>query len=248
MRILIANPNMTQRMTDMMVDEARRYCRPDTEIAGVSAEFGIPYIATRSEIAIAGYALLDCLARHHVDFDAVVVGAFCPTLVEPAKELMPIPVLGIAEASMRAALLFGRRISIIGMGRPDSGVNQELIQQLGMQSDVVSVRALDLSGTDLAEQQEDADTEVIRQGRAAIREDGADVVILGGAAFAGMAERIAKDLPVPVVSPIPHAVSFLETAVRTGWRKPSEGTYRPPGEKATKGLSPELAAFFVSGG
>ena len=244
MRILIINPNMTHRMTEMMVAEARTFCRPGTEIHGMSADFGVPYIATRSEMAIAGYALLDRLARVHTDFDAVVVGAFCPTLVEPAKELIPIPVIGIAEASMRAALLLGRRVSIIGMGGPERGANQEIIAQMGMQADMASVRVLDISGTDLAANPDAADAEVIRQGWAAVKEDHADVLILGGAAFAGMGARMVNKLPVPVISPVPHAVNFLETTVLTGWRKPTEGTYSPPGEKPTKGLSTELAAFF----
>lgn len=244
MRILIANPNTSSHILGRMVDEARRYCRDDTEIVGMAAEFGVPYIANRSEVAVASHALLDLLSRHYRDFDGVVVGAFCPVLTDPAKELMPIPVVGIAEASLRAALLLGRRPSIIGMGGPERGENQELIAHLGMRRDVVSVRVLDITGDVLAKSQEKADAEAIRQGLAAVTEDHADVLVMGGAAFAGMAERIADRLPVPVVSPIPYAVSFLETIVRSGWRKPSAGTFRPPEKKPTSGLGEALATLF----
>lgn len=244
MRILIANPNMTQRMTDLMVTEARRFCRPDTEIDGLSAEFGVSYIATRSEMGIAGYALLDCLAKHHHDFDAVIVGAFCHSFVDSAKELTPKPVIGIAEAGMRAAQFFGKRISLISVGDSNRCANEETVESLHMERDVVSVRLLDLSGTDLANDQESADAEVVRICRQAVTEDNADVLVMGGAAFAEMADRIAKDLPVPVISPVPYAVAIAEQAVLTGWRVPAAGSYSQPGKKGTKGLGDALSGFF----
>lgn len=244
MRVLIANPNTSRTMLDLMVEEGRRNCRPGTEIDGIAADFGVSYIATHSEMTIAGYALLDSLARHHQGYDAIVVGAFAHPLVAGAKELMPIPVVGLAEAGMRAAQLLGRRISILGIGSPGRGTNQEGIVALGMDKEVVSIRVLPLSGTELAADQERADVEVIKLGNAAVNEDHADVLVLGGAAFTGMAERIAGRLPVPVVSPLHYAIGMAELIVRSGWRKPSDGTYSPPGEKHTEGLTPELAAFF----
>lgn len=244
MRILIANPNMTQSMTDVMVDEAKQVCRPDTEVVGLSAEFGVPYIATRSEMAIAGHALIDCLARHHAEFDAVIIGAFCHSLVAPAKEITPLPVIGLAEAGMRAAQIFGKRIAIIGIGGHDRGANEEIVSDLKLDSDMATIRILPLSGTELAVDQEKADAEVIRQGLAAVAEDYADTLVLAGSAFAGMAIRVSPHLPVPVISPVAFAVGMAEAAVLSGWKKPTEGTYCLPGKKQTKGLSDELASFF----
>jgi len=244
MKILLANPNTSETMTSLMIDEARRHCRPETEIDGLTADFGVPYIATRSEMAIAGYALLDNLVRHHRGYDAIIVGAFCHALVPPAKELMPVPVIGIAEAGMRAAQIFGQRIGIIGLGTPDRGANEAIIAELGMGPEIASIRRLPLSGTDLAEGQADAEAMVIEQAKMAVDEDHADVLIFGGAAFAGMVERIADRLPVPAISPVPHASALAEIVVTTGWRKPTKGPSSPPPPKETKGLGTELAAFF----
>lgn len=244
MKILLANPNTSETMTALMVDEARQHCRPDTVVDGLTAAFGVPYIATRSEMAIAGYALLDNLARHHRGYDAIIVGAFCHTLVPPVKELMPLPVVGIAEAGMRTAQIFGRRISIIGIGAPDRGANEEIIDELGMGPQIASIRRLPLSGTDLAKNQLNAEAVVIEEGQKAVDDDQADVLVLGGAAFAGMAERVADRLPVPVISPVPQAIALAEVTARTGWRKPTKGTFSPPSAKPTQGLGPELSLFF----
>jgi Asp/Glu/hydantoin racemase len=244
MRILIANPNVTQRMTDLMVAEARRHCRADTVITGVSAEFGVSYIANRSEMAIAGHALLDILARHHGDHDAVVIGAFCHSFVDAAKELVPKPVVGLAEAGMRAAQFFGKRISLISVGDRNRCANEEMVEDLNMTREVVSIRLLNLSGTDLANDQEKADDAVIATCRAAVEEDNADVVVLAGAAFAEMAGRIAGEVPVPVITPVPYAVAIAEQAVLTGWRVPTAGSYAQPGRKETKGLGEALSGYF----
>ena len=247
MHILIANPNMTQRMTDLMVAEARQFCRPDTEISGVSAEFGVSYIGTRAEMAIAGYALLDCLAKHYRGYDAVIIGAFCHSFVDAGKELTPLPVIGLAEAGMRAAQFFGRRTGLISVGPLGRATNEETVASLGLQTSVTAVRLLDLSGTDLANDQPKADAEVVRLGLAMVAEDDADVLVLGGAAFAEMAGRIKGHLPVPVISPIPYAIALAEQAVLSGWCAPTAGTYAQPGPKATSGLSGQLSSFFARG-
>ena len=245
MRILIANPNTTRAMTDLMVAEARATASVGTAIDGMSAEFGVPYISTRSEMAIAGHALLDLLARRCDGFDAIIVGAFCQPFVAATKELMPVPVLGLTEAAMRAAQLLGRRIAIIGMGAADRDAHGDIVRELGLETHMAGVRVLPLSGTELAADQAAADAAVVELGERAVAEDNADVLVLGGAAFSGMARRIAPRLPVPVVAPVPYALGFAETIVRAGWRKPSTGTFAAVGAKAMQGVSAPLAAMFA---
>ncbi len=244
MKILIANPNTSQDMTDLMVLEGRKHCRAGTTVDGVCSDFGVPYIATRSEMAIAGYAILDKLASIYQDYDAVVLGAFVPVLTFGAKELLPLPVIGIAEAMMRAAQLFGRRVGIIGMGSYSRAENEEVVSTFGMQRDVCSIRLIRMSGTELAKNQDKAIEEIVKLGLAAVAEDHADVLVLGGGAFAGMAELVAPHLPVPVIPPIHYAVGLAELAVLSGWIPPKAGIYKTPGTRPTDGLNPALAKMF----
>ncbi len=241
MKILIANPNTSSGMLDLMLEEARRVCRPGTELDGVVADFGVAQIASRSELAIAGHALLESLARHLRDHDAVVVGAFYHALVPAARELAPVPVVGLAEAAMRAAQTLGTRIAIIGLGSPERGMYETLVAELGMAGHYAGSRMLPVAGSALVDDQPGADDRVVELGLAAVHEDRADVLVLGGAAFAGMAPRIAPRLPVPVVSPIHHAVGHAELAVLSGWRKPTAGPWARPAGKPSRGLAPELA-------
>ncbi|MEV8467667.1 aspartate/glutamate racemase family protein [Fluviibacterium sp. DFM31] len=247
MRILIANPNMSAEMTALMVEEARTTCRTGTEIIGGNATFGVSYIATRAEAALAAHALLDLVADAAGDVDAVVVGAFCPGLAEPVKELLPVPVVGLPEAGFSAARLFGRRIGLIGIGSRARGMNEEILHDLGARSDVVSIQRLPLSGTDLAADPEGADAAVIAAGMQAVETEDADVLILGGAAFSGIAARVAPHLPVPVVPPVPYAISMLETALTCGWRTPATGTFGPVRSDAARGVGAALTARLRGG-
>lgn len=240
MRILIANPNMSEAMTALMVDEARAICRPGTEIVGRNATSGVPYIATRAEAAVAGYALLDLVAREAAGVDAVVVGAFCPGLVAPVKELLPVPVLGLPEAGLCGARLFGRRIGLVGLGSRARGMNEEIVEELGLGSQVVSIRRLAQSGTEIAADPETAAAAVITAGLQAVETDDADVLVLGGAAFSGIAPRVAPKLPVPVVPPVSYAVAMLETALLSGWRPSDAGTFAPARSGAAHGLGDAL--------
>jgi Asp/Glu/hydantoin racemase len=62
----------------------------------------------------------------------------------------------------------------------------------------------------------------------AIEEDGAEALILAGAPLAGLARRIEKELPVPLVDPIAAAVKLAETA--------RAGAFTPPPRKPSAGL------------
>lgn len=240
MRILIANPNMSAEMTALMVHEARTTCRPGTEIVGRNATIGVPYISTRAEAAVAGYALLDLVAREAACIDAVVVGAFCPGLVAPVKELLSVPVVGLPEAGLAAARLFGRRVGLIGLGSRARGMNEEILDELGLRSDVASIQRLPMTGTEIATDPARAADAVIAAGQKAVESDDADVLVLGGAAFSGLSARVAPHLPVPVIPPVSYAVSTLETALISGWQPPQAGTFGPVRSDKADGISDDL--------
>ena len=73
MKLLLVNGNTTQVITDRVVAEATRCAAPGTTITGVTARFGVSIISTEAENEIAGHAVLDALAVHVADHDAVVL-------------------------------------------------------------------------------------------------------------------------------------------------------------------------------
>lgn len=113
MRLLLLNGNTDPAITTLLADQAAqalaRHGLPPAEIVPATAPFGARYIATRAAVAIAGHAVLAALAEHvgpdnPKRFDVALIACFGEPGIEAARELLPIPVHGMAEASIAAAL------------------------------------------------------------------------------------------------------------------------------------------------
>ncbi len=79
---------------------------------------------------------------------------------------------------------------------------------------------------------------------AAVTEDAADVIILGGAPLAGLAGAIAERVPVPLVDGVAAAMRQAEVLAALRPRKATAGTFRTPDAKPVTGLPPALEALF----
>ena len=66
--------------------------------------------------AIAAHAALDCFARHGHSAAGIIVACFGDPGVHAIREMTPIPVIGLAEASVRIAGRRKRPFSIVTVG------------------------------------------------------------------------------------------------------------------------------------
>lgn len=213
MRLLLINPNTTPSVTDLVAQRARAIAGPDVEIVAATGRFGARYISSRAAAAVAGHAALDALAEHGTGCDAVCLACFGDPGLLALKELSPVPVVGMAEASCHAAAMLGRRFSIVTGGALWGPMLTEFVAALGLSERCAGVRTVAPTGGEIAR-----DPEAALDGLAgACREaagEGADVVILGGAALAGLAERIADRVPVPVICSTRAAVEATLAVAR----------------------------------
>jgi allantoin racemase len=103
LRILLANANTTEAVTAICAASARAAASPGTEIVPTTPRFGPALISSRVENAIAAHGILDCLAAHHAGCDAAIRAVSHDTALAAARQLLPIPVLGITEAACLTA-------------------------------------------------------------------------------------------------------------------------------------------------
>src|SRR6185503_2122909 len=75
----------------------------------------------------------------------------------------------------------------------------EFVAWLGLSDRLAAVRTIAPTGDRIARDPEVALAELAAACTACATQDGADVVILGGAALAGLAARIQPSVPVPVL-------------------------------------------------
>ena len=242
MKILLLNPNTTEDVTNRLYAAGRAFANAGTELVPMTAERGVPYIATRAEAQIGGAIALEMLAARHREVDAAIIAAFGDPGLFGARELFDIPVVGMAEAAMLTACMLGQRFSVVTFARALGPWYRECVEMHGLQGRCASIRMLDGAFQSISDVQEEKEALLIELANRTVTEDEADVVILGGAPLAGLSAKVADRIPVPLVDPVAAAVKQAEALVTLRPRKAAAGTFRRPDPKPTAGLSDALAS------
>ncbi len=240
MRILLANANTTGAVTEICAASARAVAAPGTEIVPVTPRFGPAIISSRAENAIAAHGLLEALAEHHAGCDAAILAVSYDTALAAARQLLPIPVIGMTEAACLAACLLGGRFGLVTFSSAD--LYREVITGHGFASRLSGIAIVAASPYDAASDPEGVAAKVAEAARG-LAADGADAVLLGGAALAGMGGLIQGDVPVPLVDGIAAAVKLAEGLVALGLPKPRTGGFAAPKARASLGLGDALSAM-----
>jgi Asp/Glu/hydantoin racemase len=205
--VALVNANISSAITDDMVEIARQSARGRLDIVGITARFGARLITSEPELDEAARAVF-ALAPE-ITADAVIVSAFGDPAAEALGIVLNRPVVGIAEASMRAAARGGRRFAIVtttpGLARRISeraaklGFGAFLIDTLTTQGDAAARMR---SPSDLARSLREL---ALR----AVDELGAQAIIVGGGPLGRVARSLRETLSVPIIEPIPAAVCYI---------------------------------------
>lgn len=242
MRLLMINPNTSTEITDLVVAAAERVASPGTEIIGATGRFGAQYIVSRAGAAIAGHAALDAYAEHGNRADVIALSCFGDPGLAGLRELASQPVIGMAEAACQEAAQGGRRFAIVTGGERWGAMLREFVASIGLADQLAVVETVAPSGGDIARDPEGALTLLANAAQASIDDRGADIVILGGAGLAGIAERIQQRVSRPLIDSVTSIVRAAEKLGRERPAKPISGSYAATPRVPTTGLLPLLAA------
>ena len=243
MKLLLANPNTSASVTERIAAVARAVAAPGTEIVAVTGAAGVPYIATRAEAAVAGRTTLELMAEHGAGCDAAIVAAFADPGLGGARELMPFPVVGLAEAAMLTACMLGRRFAIVTFSGSLGPWYRECVEYHGLTSRLAAIRCVEAGFTGIATVQTELEDQLVALCNRTVAEDDADMVILGGAPLAGLARLVADRVSVPLIDGVEAAVLQAEALVRLAPRKATAGSFQRPAAKPAIGLPPGLTAL-----
>jgi allantoin racemase len=242
-RILVCNANTTQAVTDACAAAARATAGPGTEIIAATPRFGPRIITTRAENAIAAHALLETLAEHREGTDAAILAVSYDTALEAARQLMPFPVVGMTEAACLFACTVATRFGIATFNQAQS--YRELVAHHGLAGRFTGVHITGGQATDMFSDPNGTSARLLAAIERCVA-DGAEAVILGGAALAGQAARLQPKVVVPLLDGIACATVLAESLVRLGLPRPGVGTLMAPC-KDSVGLSAPLARLLAGG-
>ena len=229
MKILLANPNATEAITEGCGVLARKAASPGTEVIAWTNREGPPVVDSFYADYAAGRALSRSLARWAPPPDAVVLAGFGNYGTAAVKEVMDVPVLNLAEAALAFAIPFCHRFAVLTTSPRMIPYTQDLIALLGLAGRCSDVRAVSLPPLDSTDPSPAAaEAEVLAAVEHLVAESAADLVILGGSRLSPYAARIGDRAPVPIVEPVACAVHMAEAAVRLGLRQSKLCKFAPP--------------------
>jgi allantoin racemase len=195
MRLLLINPNTTPHVTQRMLDQARKTAAGRAQVDGATAAFGPAIIGSRVENAIAAHGALDIAARQAGGYDAVILGVSMDTAMLELRDMLRVPVVGMAQAALLQAQMLGQRIGCLTIGPQMIPLYQEMTAGYGL-ADRVIWHAMTLPAAYGADPGPEVGRAVSQAISAMIRDDGVDVVMLCGAVLTGLSDSLTADIPV----------------------------------------------------
>ena len=132
---------------------------------------------------------------------AGIIGCFYDGGLRELREAVSMPVVGMAESSMLLAATLGHRFSIIVGRRKWIPKMTDNVVLLGIERRLASFRSVEMGIPDVAADPDEFFRRVLAEGKKAVEEDGAEVVVLSEIASPAFWEEAARELPVPLVDP-----------------------------------------------
>lgn len=233
MKLLIINTNGNADDTAAAASVARRYAHPSTEVTAVHPPSRTSGLTGYAATARATEAVLHIVQARGAEFDAVVISCFEDPGLFAAREAIVSPVFGIAESAMLMACTLGHSFSIVTTPARFKPITTDLVRLYGLDRRCASVRTVDLPDRFALDQHTVA--LLTAEGRRALEEDGAEVLVLGCSKFSGLDKDLEQALGVPVLDGVACAVKLAEAAVGYGLRTSKRLGFADPGSEPAPG-------------
>ena len=239
-RVLVINPNTTSAVTDQVL-ACCRGLHGDVHWDGATSRLGAPYIASELAYALASHAVLEAYADHYDGQDAVLLACFGDPGLLALREIAAVPVIGLAQSSLAAAAQFGR-FGIVTGGKAWEPMLARFARAHGLDTNLVGICTVALTGADIAAAPHRAIDLLLPAAQRALQA-GAEAILLGGAALAGLGAALGSRLPVPVLDNVALAArAVVDAALQRG---PKPRAALPALRMA--GVGPALSALLEGG-
>jgi allantoin racemase len=237
---LVINPNTSDSMTAEIEETARRVFLPPWSCIVSSAPAGPESLESWSDYHLASVAVLPLLEKH-ADVDGVVLACFGDPGLYLLKESCPVPVVGIAEASMSFAVLLGARFGILAGMRRAVELMDSMVRSYGLESRYAGTVSLDMRVLDFARERS-ATLSVLEHASRQLRERGAEVLLLGCAGLTTFVSDLQAKVEMPVIDPVEAGCRMLQALCGAGLNTSHIGLYSKPAPQKMQRLEQLFSA------
>jgi allantoin racemase len=222
MRIRVIVPVLhSEELVGKAQEEYQACASPGVELSVVCVANGTRSIESEYDMALAQPDVIRLAREAEKDgVHACTIACFGDPGGAGAKEAVSIPVIGEGEAAMHCASLLGSRFSVVITERTIFPLVHRLVRACGMESRFASVREV---GAGVLDFSLDSVPRAIDESVAAVREDGADVIVMGctgtgvdmaNAIEDGLKQRLG--VYVPVIDPVKITMKLAESLAAIG--------------------------------
>ena len=236
-RIKVVVPVSSDMWNASVKQLMERYKDSDTELHIVNVEKGPESLeCTYDEVLAEMFTLLEAEKAEGEGFDGVIIYCGSDPGLRAAKEKLNIPAVGLGEASYHLASLLGSFFSIITIGPPELVATQcrrvrDHLRVYALEHKCASVRSVAIPVIELEKEKTKQEQRVFTEAKKAVEEDNADTIVLGCGGMLGVAERVSKELGVPVIVPALAALKLCESLIRIGLAQSKRCFGTPPPNK-----------------
>ncbi|AJE47577.1 aspartate/glutamate racemase family protein [Celeribacter indicus] len=195
-RILVVNPNSSERVT-AAIREALSVFGPYFDVIGTAD--GPDTVRSAADVARAGLAFAHGVAAHP-EADAYVSACFSDPGVEIARPLTGKPVIGLQEAAVMTALARADRFGILALSEAAIPRHRLRLRAMGVLSRLAGEVAL--PGLSAAESGEGRVLDLAEAKAGALRQAGAEILVLGCAGMSPIGAALERRTGMPVVDPV----------------------------------------------
>lgn len=226
----VAYGNLNEKIKEYL----DKYKDSDTVLEVRNIQKGPKHLEYQYYQALAGNEMLkEILWAKKEGFDAVIISCFDDPFLYPAREICGNMVITApGESSMHLASVLGNKFSIL-VGR-DKWIPQmkENVSKYGLEKKLASFRSLGMGVLEFHEDEKKTIEKMRQEIKLAIKEDKAEVIILGCSMQFGFYKELQEEFKIPVldtmITGLKHAEYLLQLREKTGWSFSRKGLYEEP--------------------
>jgi len=218
MKILVVDPIVKSEITESIDKTWLKTKSKDMVLDFTCLTKGPSFIETEEHEKLAVPDLLRVVKKGEKQrYHAIIINCFGDPGLEEARKLVKIPVVGAGEASFSKAKKARKRFSVITTVKEAVARVRRNAQKHGAELLPASIRPLGMHVPELVQKQR-LRKALLHEGEKALKEDKAEIIVLGCTAMAGNDEWLSKRLGVPVIDPTKAAIERATEQIKSELR------------------------------
>jgi Asp/Glu/hydantoin racemase len=211
--VFVINPNSSATVTAAIEGSVAPWRGPGgIDFQCVTMNDGPAGVVTQGDADRAGLLVARFVTDRRDSAAGFVIACFSDPGIRAAREATQLPVVGVGEAGLLAAMAAGHRVGVVAISSQAIPRHMHYWRALGLDGRVAAERAIDLPVADSGNASI-ALTAMIAAARALRDQDRADVILLGCAGMGSLRAAVQEAVGLPVIDPCQAGAALMSLSV-----------------------------------